>query len=113
MRKAAYYSMGVVLLVWTGLTLGVTLQEGPPRTLVADVTDVSPITFTIINSGGDPVVTVSGAESGNGTYLNISAIIGGPGDDTYVFDADAALGTIAITELPGGGTGTLDFSLTT
>ncbi|MBN2180975.1 MAG: hypothetical protein JW715_03610 [Sedimentisphaerales bacterium] len=113
MKKAAYCSMGIFLFICTSVGA---LQENPVGTLKADTTDTNPITFTIINSGGDPaipVVTVSGAASGNGTYPNIGIIIGGPGDDTYVFDADEVLGTIAITELPGGGTDTLDFSLTT
>jgi hypothetical protein len=159
MKKAAYCSMCVVLLMWTAVSA---LQQNPVGTLIADATDVNSITFTIVDSGGDaaiPDVIVSGAESGDGTYLDIGVIVGrvgpgdtitvaveaatswnltglnggtvtiedysgitfsaidnlvgGPGDDTYVFDADGALGTVAITEFPDGGTDTLDFSSTT
>jgi Ca2+-binding RTX toxin-like protein len=56
-------------------------------------------------------------EGGNDTLLGgsglwIDELSGGAGDDTYVFDADLALGEDTIDE-SGGGTDTLDFSATT
>lgn len=69
-----YYIMGIVLLVWSGLAFGVTLQENPARELIVETGDSNPLTLTIVDSGGDPTipdVTVSGA-----TYLDIAIITG-------------------------------------
>jgi hypothetical protein len=89
MKRAAYYSVGIVLLIWTGLNLGVTLQEDPTRTLIVDATDPNPIVLTIVDSGGDPAipdVTVSGE-----TYLDIATITGRPEPgDTIAVAIDAA-----------------------
>ena len=70
MRKAAYCSIIIVLLM---LTWASALQEIPDGTLTANATDTSAITFTIVNSGGDPAisdVTVSGAVSGISRICN-------------------------------------------
>jgi hypothetical protein len=84
-----YQRIQAVIVVAVGA-----VQQNPTGTLVADVTDLNPITFTIVNSGGDaaiPDVIVSGADSGNGTYLDIGTIIGRatPGD-TIVMTLDVA-----------------------
>ena len=85
------------------------LQENPAGTLIADPTDSSPITFTIVNSGGGPAipdVIVSGADSGDGTYLDIDTIVGraAPGD-TVAVAIDAA--TSWVPSGPGAGTVTV------
>jgi Ca2+-binding RTX toxin-like protein len=79
-------------------------------TLTADATDLNPITFTIVNSDDDPpilYVSVSGASSGNGTYQNVDSLVGGPGDDIFVFSHGVAFGG---TLDGGGGVNTLDYS---
>ena len=86
--------ISVVLVVWTTLALGVAPQLNAPGTLAAEATDLNPVTFTLVNGGGDPAipdVIVSEADSGNGTYLDIDTIIGraGPGD-TIAVAIDAA-----------------------
>lgn len=67
------------------------------------------------------VVGGSGADSLTGNSA-ANVLTGGPGDDvvtggggndTYVFDADAPLGSDVIQEAPGGGIDLVDFSFTT
>ncbi|MSU60792.1 MAG: LEPR-XLL domain-containing protein [Pedosphaera sp.] len=43
---------------------------------------------------------------------NNDILSGGNGDDTYVFDADFAIGSDSVFEVPGGGIDTLDYSST-
>src|SRR5262249_20957085 len=64
--------------------------------------------------GGDTIENVIGGAQGDaltGNVLN-NVLTGGPGNDTYRFDTDNALGNDTIDE-SGGGRDTLDFSATT
>ena len=69
----------------------------------------------LVASNAANVWTVNGAASGdlNGLvrFVGVKTLVGGPGDDTYRFDADNQLGGITLDETAGG-TATLDFSAT-
>jgi Ca2+-binding RTX toxin-like protein len=70
--------------------------------------------LTLTLSSGSSVENVIGGamdDKFTGNDLN-NSFAGGAGDDTYMFDADSALGADTIDE-SGGGSDTLDFSATT
>ena len=70
--------------------------------------------LTLSLSSGNAIENVVGGSLNDtitGNSLN-NKLTGGAGNDTYVFDTDLALGSDTIDE-SGGGTDTLDFSLTT
>ncbi len=68
---------------------------------------------TLDGAGGSDILTGgSGADTLTGGAGNDS-LAGKGGDDTYVFDADAPLDSDAITEAPGEGSDTLNYSGTT
>ncbi len=86
----------------------------------------SPLTLNgLAGTDSVKIIGTSGSEtiqvSNSGILVNGASLIrsntesllfvGGAGDDTYRFDADSALGLITLDEA-GGGTDTLDFSLT-
>jgi ELWxxDGT repeat protein len=56
---------------------------------------------------GNSLTNVLVGGAGNDT------LTGGDGDDIYPLDADAALGSDTVVELPGGGVDTIDLALTT
>lgn len=92
---------GTNTLDYSAWTTGVTVNlAGGTAT---GTTGISNIQDVIGGSGNDTL-------TGN-TKNNI--LVGGAGDDTYIFDADSALGNDTIIERAEGGTDTLDFSLTT
>ena len=64
------------------------------------------------NAGNDTLMGGVGNDSLEGS-AGSDSLQGGLDDDTLVFDADLALGIDTVTELPGAGTDTLDFSSTT
>ncbi len=84
------------------------LEQDPTGTLVADdATDLTPITFTIVNSGGLAGildVIVSGAATGNGTYLDIGTIVGRAGSGDKI---EVAVETATTWNLTGPNAGTV------
>lgn len=102
MKRAAYCSIGIVLMILTGLSLGVTLQEDPTRTLIVDATDPNPIVLTIVNSGGDP--GIPDVAVGSDIYLDIAVITGrAESGDTIA----AAIDTATTWDLTGLNSGTV------
>ncbi|MDP2989064.1 MAG: calcium-binding protein, partial [Kiritimatiellota bacterium] len=71
--------------------------------------------------GDDTLIGLGGNDTLNGGNGNDfldggsgnDSLNGGDGDDTYYFDTDSALGTDTLTDIAGGGTDTLDFSVST
>ena len=61
--------------------------------------------------GNDSLIGGTANDQLTGSFGNDS-LAGGPGDDTYVFDADDSIGADTISENPGAGSDTLDFSPT-
>jgi Ca2+-binding RTX toxin-like protein len=91
-------------------TAGVTvdLSRTDPQTVV-----FGKLVLTL--SAGDAIENVGGGGGDDVLIGNALANVlkGGPGNDTYRFDPSQPLGTDTVTELPGGGTDTLDFSAAT
>ncbi|NOS70945.1 MAG: LEPR-XLL domain-containing protein [Verrucomicrobia bacterium] len=80
-------------------------------------TQVVNANLKLILSGNDVIENVVGStlnDTITGNSLD-NRLAGGPGSDTYVFDADSQLGNDTLIEAVGGGGGvdTLDFSSTT
>lgn len=78
----------------------------------------------VLNGTNGTIRMIVDGEDGNDSLIGGAAndqltggfgddsLAGGPGDDTYVFDADDFLGADTISENPGEGSDTLDFSPT-
>jgi hypothetical protein len=87
------------LLIGVDGSMAGTLNIATAGTLAADGSDTNPITFTIVNHGGNagiPDVTVTGAGSNNGTYDDITTITGRAafGDSIVVSVAGATTWTM-------------------
>jgi Ca2+-binding RTX toxin-like protein len=94
------------------LDFGATAQNVSVNLATATTQTVNAMLSLILLAGDtfEDVIGGSGSDRLTGNALD-NRLEGGPGDDTYVFDADEPLGSDTLDE-SGGGTDTLDFSAT-
>ena len=99
-----------LFLLTMGLALGITVLGNPPAGLAEEI-DPHPITFTIVNGGGDPAIPDVIDSTDNSLHLDVATIVGLAGsEDTVTVAIDAATtwnltapnaGTVAIEGYSG------------
>ena len=96
----------------SNLTLNLTASQVENVTGGTASDNITGNAFNNVLSGGTGGNDILNGMDGNDTLTGGAGndLLGGAGNDVYAFDADLALGTDTITEVPGLGIDTLNFT---